>query len=228
MRMPFSADCTPSPKPYLIGIAGPSCSGKTHLSKQLAQLLNANIFSLDNYYNELSDLSPEDRKKVNFDRPEALDSTLLFEHLAHLASGKAVDRPVYDFSTHSRINTIDTFHPTDFIIIEGLFALHWQQIRDLLSITIFINATDDLCLHRRKTRDVLERGRSAEYVVQQFHDMVKPMADLYIHSTRKYAQVTVEGDSNSLTTALRIIDHIKENVPSPYASLSTLSCTSPQ
>jgi uridine kinase len=182
-------------KPYLIGVAGPSCAGKTELSRALQSHLNASLVSLDSFYFDLSDRTMEERARFNFDQPTALDHDLFFSQLESLASGRFADVPVYDFSTHSRTNRTERIEPRTFIVVEGLFVLYWADIRSVFGTKVFVDLDDATCLERRVQRDVRERGRTAESVIQQFHETVVPMADLYVRTTRQNADIVIPGDS---------------------------------
>src|SRR5438477_6108322 len=111
---------------YAIGIAGPSCAGKTVLARGLATMVPASIVPLDAYYRDLSHLPPEQRARQNFDRPDALDGELIVRQVTELVAGNAVERPVYDFATHARTGSVQRVEPSEFIIIEGLFTLYWE------------------------------------------------------------------------------------------------------
>jgi uridine kinase len=196
---------TASSTPYLIGIAGPSCAGKSELAKHLAARLGAAILPLDCYYIDLGDRPLEERPRFNFDEPKALDHDLLIPQLIALANGKAIDRPVYDFSTHSRSQHLERVVPGSFIIVEGLFALYWPEIRDLLGTKIYVDFPDDQCLERRIDRDTHERGRTPDSVRRQFAETVRPMAELHVHPAKKFADLIIAGDNpiqNSVALAL--------------------------
>jgi uridine kinase len=194
--------------PYLIGIAGPSCSGKSYLAHNLAKQLNASIFSLDNYYRDLSHLTPQQRTQTNFDEPEILDSTLIINHVRLLMQGQSIERPLYDFATHTR-NSFESFITRRFLIIEGLFTLHWQPLRELLHTAVFINADDSLCLSRRTVRDVAERGRTAESVLKQFYATVAPMAELWVKPTSTHAHIILNAQDDVDIKARAVLSHIE-------------------
>jgi uridine kinase len=196
---------TASTTPYLIGIAGPSCAGKSELAKHLAARFDAAILPLDCYYIDLGDRPLEERPRFNFDEPNALDHDLLIPQLIALANGKEINRPVYDFSTHSRSPQIERVVPGSFVIVEGLFALYWPEIRDLLGTKIYVDFPDKQCLERRIDRDTHERGRTPESVRRQFAETVRPMAELYVLPTKNFADLIIPGDNlieNSVALAL--------------------------
>jgi len=182
-----------SPEPYLIGIAGPSCSGKSEVSRRVAEVLGASILSLDSYYRDLSHLSLEERAAVNFDAPESMDSALLIRQVRDLALGIAVRKPIYDFSRHTPSSEIELIEPTEFVVVEGLFALHWKDVRDLMHTRVFISADHEACFDRRLFRDVRERGRTVESVEKQYRETVRPMCDKYIMPTLRYAHLVLNG-----------------------------------
>ncbi len=196
-------------KPYVIAIAGPSCSGKTSVAKQLAASLPATIFSLDAYYHDLSQLSLEERAAFNFDHPDSLEAEALSRDLHDLAQGKDVVRPIYDFATHTRSNRMETLHPREYLIVEGLFTLYWESIRDIYSTKVFMEADHDLCLPRREARDIAERGRTAASVHHQYAKTVKPMAEQFILPTRRFADLVLSGSAPIAESAAAVLAHIR-------------------
>lgn len=202
-------------KPYLIGVAGPSCAGKSYLSSRLCDELNSSppsaavILRLDSYYRNLAHLELEQRARCNFDAPEALDSPLLIEHIRRLAQGSAIDKPVYDFKTHARTSLTERVEPSRFIIVEGLFALYWQEIRAALATKVFVDLGEEICLARRIERDMRERGRTRESVLEQFYATVRPMAQQHLHPTRQYADVVLTGDDDIANEVQLVLNHIR-------------------
>jgi uridine kinase len=179
--------------PFLVGITGPSGAGKTELARHISRMLNAQVLSLDSYYRDLAHMPLEQRAKQNFDDPAALDHELLIEHLNSLLCGTEVDRPVYDFAHHVRACDSDVVKPSKIILLEGLFALYWKNVRSLLGLKIYVTADDATCFERRLARDVRERGRTAESVRGQYETTVRPMAERYIIPTRAFADLVVSG-----------------------------------
>jgi uridine kinase len=200
---------------HIIAIAGPSCAGKTELAKRLARSLSATILPLDAYYRDLAFLPLESRSKFNFDIPDSLDHTLLREHLTALVAGKPVQRPVYDFTIHTRSSLWETVTPGPYLILVGLFALHWDDLRPLMATKVYVDAPDDVCLARRQVRDVLERGRTAESVHKQYVETVRPMAELYVRPTRRYADVVVSGEVPLAQSTAEVLAHIRAVRPAP-------------
>jgi uridine kinase len=178
----------------MLGIAGWSGSGKTTLAAELARQLDATLFPLDLYYRDLSQFPLDSRHKLNFDHPDSLESELIVEHVRALANGKTIQRPVYDFKTHSRVaGAFDTVTPAGVVIVEGILALHYAELRPLYTFSIYVNAPHDVCLARRIHRDMRERGRTEESVREQFEATARPMADLYVTPSAARASMIVEG-----------------------------------
>ncbi len=193
--------------PYLIGIAGPSGSGKTYLAEALGKALAAPILSLDCYYRELSHLPFEERSKSNFDAPDSLDHGLLRRQLAQLAAGAEIEAPVYDFTRHTRADEVRRFCPAGFVIVEGLFALYWDDVRALLGTKVYVELPDPVCFERRLERDMRERGRSRESVCEQYDETVRPMAERYIAPTRRWADVVVGGADPIARSVAAVLAH---------------------
>lgn len=183
-------------RPFIIGIAGPSCSGKTTLAERLVEALGegvASILPMDGYYRDLSHLDIAARAQWNFDSPEAFDKGLLVAHLRALAGSGSINRPMYDFSTHTRLPKTQTVVPRRVMIVEGLLALYWEDVRALLDLSVFVDAADSVCYARRLTRDVRERGRTEASVERQYAETVRPMYERYCAPTRQYAQMVLDG-----------------------------------
>ena len=181
-------------RPTVLGIGGCSCSGKTTLARELAAELDATLFPLDLYYRDLGHLPLEERHTRNFDHPDSLESELIFEHVQALAGGEAIDRPIYDFSRHSRVlGKFDRVAPQRFVIVEGILALHYAELLPLYTLTVYVDAPHDVCLTRRVHRDTRERGRTEESVRGQFHATARPMADEFILPSRDKADLLVDG-----------------------------------
>jgi len=180
---------------HIIGIAGPSSSGKTELSRQLAaRLPGTAIVSLDSYYRGMEEIPLEARKKVNFDHPDALDWELLHEHLVAIAAGRAFDEPVYSFADYARTAGTRRIEPSEFLIVEGLFVLYWPELRAMLDTKVYVQTDPGVCFQRRLTRDVAERGRTPESVREQYEKTVRPSAEWFVHPTEKFADLVVSGE----------------------------------
>jgi uridine kinase len=182
-------------KPHIVGIAGPSSSGKTELARQLAlKLPGTAIVSLDSYYRGMEEIPLEERKKVNFDHPDSLDWELLHLHLMAIAKGRAFDEPVYSFADYARTSETRRIEPTEFVIVEGLFVFHWPELRAMLDTKVYVQTLPEVCFQRRLTRDVAERGRSPESVREQYERTVRPSAEWFVFPTEKYADLVVSGE----------------------------------
>jgi uridine kinase len=178
----------------MLGIAGCSGSGKTTLARELATQLDATLFPLDLYYRDLSQFPLDSRHKRNFDHPDSLESELIIEHVRSLADGNAIQRPVYNFKTHSRVaGAFDIIVPASVVIVEGILALHFAELVPLYGFSIYVNAPHDVCLKRRIHRDVRERGRTAESVREQFEQTAQPMAEQFVLPSAARASLIVDG-----------------------------------
>ncbi len=156
-------------------------------------MLPAQVLSLDRYYRDLSQLSPEDRARWNFDVPDALAADEIARDLAALAAGRPALVPSYDFSRHVRRPAPEKLEPGPFLIVEGLFTLYWDPVRRLLDLKVFVDAPDPVCLARRLERDVRERGRTPDSVLEQYQNTVRPMAERYVLPTRTHADLLLDG-----------------------------------
>ncbi len=193
---------------HIIAIGGPSCAGKTELSRYLSSVLGAPILPIDAYYINLDQLTVQERSHFNFDEPTALDHYLLRHHIEALAAGQTIERPTYDFTTHTRATATEIVVPKNFVILEGLFALFWDDIRPFLGTKVFVDAPDQVCLSRRSIRDVRERGRTPESVLEQYQKTVRPMAQLHVRPTAQWADVVVSGEQPlelSAASVLRLL-----------------------
>ena len=181
-------------RPMVVGIAGCSGSGKTTLARELAREHEATLFPLDLYYRDLSQFPLDERHMQNFDHPDSLESELFVEHIRELGEGRAILRPVYDFSRHTRvIGKFETVEPTPFLIVEGILALHFAELWPMYDFSIYVDAPNEICLNRRIYRDMRERGRTEESVREQFEAAVKPMAEKYVLPSQTRASITVSG-----------------------------------
>ncbi len=200
----------------VIGIAGGTGSGKTTLMKRLVEQFDdvVSVLSHDNYYRRLDHLAFEERCKVNYDEPNALETELMCQHLQQLREGKGIDCPVYDFSQHNRSDDTVHIEPRQVIIVEGILIFENEQLRDLMDIRIFVDTDADIRLCRRIKRDVNKRGRSMESVIEQYQTTVKPMHDKYVEPSKKYAHIVVpEGGKNLVALDMimgRIRRHLEE------------------
>ena len=200
----------------VIGIAGGTGSGKTTLMKNLIEEFqdDVTILSHDNYYKRHDDLTYDERCKLNYDEPAALETDLMACHLDQLRHGQAIDCPVYDFTQHNRSQKTIRIEPKKVIIVEGILIFENQPLRDLMDIRVFVDTDADVRLCRRIKRDVNKRGRSLESVLTQYQETVKPMHELYVEPSKKYANIIVpDGGKNFVALDMikgRIQRHLEE------------------
>jgi uridine kinase len=206
-------------KPLVLAIAGCSGSGKTTLARELTTQLEATLFPLDLYYRDLSHFPLDDRNKQNFDHPDSLESELILEHVRTLANGEPIQRPVYDFSTHSRLaDRTETLTPTSVVIVEGILALHYVELLPHYHFSIYVNAPNEICLNRRIYRDMRERGRTEASVRAQFEATAKPMAEKYVLPSAAHASVTVEGTDSLDWSIEQILQRLHQLKLIPHGS----------
>jgi uridine kinase len=178
---------------FVVGLAGPSGSGKTTVAERIAARLGGYVMSLETYTRAMNHLPLEQRRQVNYDAPEVLDLPLLTEHLRQFALGRPIDAPVYDFATHSRLDRRQRIEPRPLLIIAGILTLHYPELRPELHFSIYLDAPDRICLHRRKVRDITERQRPIEYILWQYQETVLPMAQRYLLPSKRYADIVIDG-----------------------------------
>jgi uridine kinase len=192
----------------LLGVAGGSGSGKTSVVDEILRSLQpfpVSVIQHDAYYRDLAHRPFEERAEVNFDHPDALETELLVEHLTDLRSGERVGVPVYDFSTHTRTDRIQEVEPTGVIIVDGILVLAEPRLRDLLDIKVFVDTDPDIRFIRRLRRDMRERGRSLESVVEQYMKTVRPMHLAFVEGSRAYADIIIpEGGRNQVAIDLLV------------------------
>ena len=185
----------------VIGIAGGSGSGKTTLMNNIVERFKDNItvLSHDSYYRRHDDMTYEERCKLNYDEPAALETDLMVRHLDQLRRGEAIDCPVYDFTVHNRSDETTRIEPRKVIIVEGILIFENRELRDLMDIRIFVDTDADIRLCRRVKRDVNKRGRTLESVLSQYQQTVKPMYEKYVEPSKRYAHILVpEGGKNTI------------------------------
>jgi uridine kinase len=192
----------------LLGVAGGSGSGKTTVVKEILLRLHPRPVSVihhDSYYSDLSHLPFEERVQVNFDHPDALETTLLVQHLVDLKAGMAVSVPVYDFSTHTRTAETRRVEPTGVIIVDGILVLADLRLRGLLDIKVFVDTDADIRFIRRLRRDQRDRGRSLDSVVEQYLTTVRPMHLAFVEGSRAFADIIIpEGGRNRVAIDLLV------------------------
>jgi uridine kinase len=189
-------------KPIVIGIAGGTGSGKTTVANVILDAVGRHRIAYlphDAYYRDLSDLPPVQKAEVNFDHPNSLETELMIEHVKELKAGKAVDIPVYDFSTHSRTNRTIHVEPQPVIIVEGILIFAEKKLRELFDMKLFVDTDPDIRFIRRLQRDIAERGRTMATVINQYLGTVRPMHLEFVDPSKRYADVIIpEGGMNQV------------------------------
>lgn len=195
-----SAALTQRRSPLLIGIAGGTGSGKTTIARKIAESLPADgvaIIEHDSYYRDRSGMSFEDRCAINFDHPDALETSLLVEHLSALRRGEDVELPIYDFASHTRSPRTHKLAPSPVIIVEGILVFVDPLLRDLLDIKLFVDTDADVRILRRVHRDIKERERSLESVCHQYHSSVRPMHLQFVEPSKAFSDLIIPEGGNS-------------------------------
>ena len=194
----------------LVGIAGASGSGKSFFARLLRQKLRIStlILSQDDYYKDRSDIPLRERETINYDHPNAVDFELLIEHLLELKKGRAIEQPLYDFSIHNRKENKEKVGPAQVIFVDGILLYAVKECRLLFDVRVYVDTPLDICFIRRMQRDIKERGRSVESVVQQYMQTVRPMFLKFVQPNRDVADIVVKG-----------IGDMKEDVERVYAKI---------
>jgi uridine kinase len=186
----------------VIGVTGGSGSGKTTVSQDIIKRLAGEsvvMIPQDAYYHDQSDKNMDERRMTNYDHPDSLDNELLISQLKQLLERKTIEQPVYDYTNHTRSTKKVTIQPADVIILEGVLLFTEAKLRDLLDIKIYVDTDDDLRFIRRMQRDIVERGRTVDSVVNQYLETVKPMYHQFVEPTKRYADIILpEGGANTV------------------------------
>ncbi len=197
-------------KTILVGIAGGTGSGKTTVAKKICAGFTSREVSLldqDSYYKDLSHLTLEERMKMNFDHPDALDFELLIHHLKQLADGGSIEKPLYDFTKHSRAEETETIEAKHIIVVEGILIFAVPKLRELFDVKIFVSTDSDERLLRRIERDITERGRDFENIKNQYLNTVKPMYLAFVEPSMRYADVIIpKGGQNKVAINMVVSD----------------------
>ena len=193
----------------ILGIAGGTASGKTTVAKKLKELATpygkVSMLRLDDYYKDMAYLSLEERKQINFDHPDSYDFDLILKHIDDLLNGKSIEKPIYDFVLSVRTKDTETVEPSDVIIIEGIMIFTDERLRNLFDMKIYVDTPDDIRFIRRLKRDIRDRGRTLESVVNQYLTTVRPMHHSFVEPSKKYADIIVpEGGKNEVAIDLLI------------------------
>ncbi len=200
--MPYRSPWVPD-RPLFIGLAGGSGSGKTTVAERVIGLLADSVSYLqhDAYYRHMPELSYEERTKVNYDHPSSLETELLIKHLEQLRTGIAVERPVYDFAQHLRSRETVRIAPAPVVLVEGILVLSEAELRSELDLKIFVDTDPDVRLARRILRDIDERGRSLESVIEQYFSTVRPMHIEFVETSKRYADLIIPEGANPAAVA---------------------------
>jgi uridine kinase len=200
---------------HLILIGGGTCSGKTTIARAIGKRiadLKTVILSHDNYYKDLSHLPAEERSRVNFDHPDSIDEEYLVRDIRQMMEGQSVDVPGYDFSTHSRSEGMLCIANADVIILEGIFALYYRDLLELSDLKIYVDTDSDTRLARRLQRDIMDRGRSPESVLNQYLETVKPSHLAFIEPSKKNADIIIPGDKEFDTVLYMLNGYLKHEL----------------
>ena len=196
----------------IIGIYGGTGSGKTTIVNMIASHFSSNdieIISQDSYYKDNSDISYEDRCKLNFDHPDAIDFNLLHKHIKNLRKGETVEQPIYDFKIHNRLKKTIQIKPKKILILEGILIMCHAEIRSIFDLKIFINANSKTRMERRIKRDIVERGRSRDEVLKRYIETLKPMHDKFIEPTKIFANYIIENQFNNKLNIDELLEKMK-------------------
>ncbi|MBR6405455.1 MAG: uridine kinase [Lachnospiraceae bacterium] len=199
----------------LIGIAGGSGSGKTTLADRLIESFGREEVSIlrhDSYYRRHDELTYEERSKLNYDSPDAYETELLCEHLNKLKQGESVEVPVYDFTVHNRSDRTERVDPAPVIVIEGILIFADPRLRSMMDIKIFVDTDADERILRRLRRDVRDRGRSIDSVIGQYLGTVKPMHELYVEPSKRYADIIVPRGGENTVALEMLIDRVNKQL----------------
>lgn len=195
-------------KPVVIGVAGGTGSGKTTVAKEIYRKFKEKsilMLEQDAYYKDQTHKTMEERKRTNYDHPLAFDNDLLLEHLKNLLNYKKIEKPMYDYSQHTRAKDVTVVEPKDVIILEGILILEDDRLRELMDIKLFVDTDADIRIIRRLVRDIEERGRTLDSVIHQYTSIVRPMHLQFIEPTKRYADVIIpEGGQNRVAIDLMV------------------------
>jgi uridine kinase len=195
---------------YIIGLGGPTCTGKTTVAKSAATRLGGQTISMESYYLDHSALPVNQRAKLNFDVPEAVDSDLLLQHIREFATGNDIHVPVYDFAEHQRVaGRQEVVKNAPLLIVEGILVLHWPELRSRFDLCVYLDAPDAVCFQRRRVRDIVERQRTHDFIKQQYDGSVQPMAEKYVYPTKHYADVVIDATQSVRAVESELVKHIR-------------------
>ena len=197
-------------KPYIVGVAGGSASGKTEIVKKIKKHFEdkIEIIEHDNYYFAHDNLTMDERASLNYDHPQAFETDLLIEHVKKIINNEEIDIPTYDFTIHTRSSDTLKKSPKPIVIVEGILVLENEELRNLMDMKVFVDCDGDVRLKRRITRDVVERDRTIESILTQYMETVKPMHELFVEPSKKFADLIVpKGGKNKVAIDV-LINHL--------------------
>lgn len=201
--------------PLIVGIAGGTASGKSTVARKLHEAFTGGpvaFLDQDSYYRDLTEFPHDHRHDINFDHPDAFDTSLLVEHLKALKAGQGVDKPVYDFVTSSRTDRSVRVNPAELILVEGILVLHLDAVRSELDVRIFVETEDDVRIIRRLTRDIKERGRDFDHVISQYFRHVRPMHMAFVEPSKRWADIIVPHGGNNETAIDMLVGALKSRL----------------
>jgi uridine kinase len=196
-------------KVFIVGLGGPSGSGKSTIAQRVASRLNGHVISMEVYSREMNHLPLEDRAKQNYDAPSAIDVPLLESHIRAYAAGKPIEAPIYDFAQHLRVSgRREHIAAKPLLIVEGILALHFPQLRPHFDLSIYLDAPEEVCFHRRKVRDITERQRSVDFILWQYKNTVLPATRQYVVPSKGYAHLVLDSKPELATVEKSLYDAI--------------------
>ena len=199
-------------EPFVIGVAGGTGSGKTTVSRRIQEAVNVRHIAYiqhDNYYRDQAQLSMDQRVRTNYDHPDSLETELLVQHLVRLRAGQAIDMPMYDFSLHTRSTQTQRIEPAPIILLEGILIFVEKELRELMDVRIFVDTDADIRFIRRLRRDMNERGRSLDSVVQQYMGTVRPMHMEFVEPSKRYADIIVPRGGDNRVAMEMIVSRVQ-------------------
>ena len=202
---------------FVIGIAGGTGSGKTTITKDIEKNLGSNVTVIthDSYYKAHHEMTYDERTLLNYDHPDAYDTDMLVEHLAALKRGEEIECPVYDFKIHDRSDETITIKPSRVIIVEGILVFHNEDLRNLMDVKVFVDTDADVRILRRIVRDVKERKRSLDSVINQYLGTVKPMHEAFVEPSKRYADVIIPVGGENIVALEMLLGRIRAHLDSP-------------
>ena len=206
----------------IIGICGGTGSGKTTVANRILESVCARevvFIQQDSYYRNLKDLPLDFRQVANFDHPDALDNELLIHHVRKLKNGEAIDLPIYDFKTHSRLNETRPVDPKPIVIVEGILIFSEPRLLELMDIKVFVDTPDDIIFIRRLRRDIAERGRTVDSVIEQYTATVRPMHMQFVEPSKRYADVIIPEGGHNLVSIDLLSGKIRERLASAISTV---------